>query len=233
MDVKEYLVKTHHSRRGNMQRRVTAYVDGFNLYFGLRDSGSRKHLWLDPVALIRSLLRPNQHLVALKYFTARLSGGRGRSRDPLHDQREGKRVRQSNYIDALSSLPMVSTYFGHFLDKRQTCRVCRSVWLSPEEKKTDVLIASHMLADAFDGRCEDLVLVSGDGDLAPPISMIRERFPERRVIVAFPPRRYAVELQRTAHAYVEIGMDKVRQSQLPPVVVTSRGHHLRRPPEWQ
>ena len=216
-----------------MMRRVNAYVDGFNLYFGIRDSGYRKHLWLDPVALVRSLLRPDQQLISLKYFTTRISGGRGPGRDPLHDQLEGKRVRQSNYIDALSSLPMVSTYFGHFLDKRRKCRVCKSIWFSPEEKKTDVLIASHMLADAFDGRCEDLVLVSGDSDLAPPVSIIRERFPERRVVVAFPPGRYASELRRTAHAYIEIGVDKVRQSQLPPVVVTSRGHHLRRPPEWQ
>jgi hypothetical protein len=127
MDVKEYLVKTHHSRRGNMQRCVTAYVDGFNLYFGLRDSGSRKHLWLDPVALIRSLLRSNQHLIALKYFTARLSGGRGRSRDPLHDQREGKRVRQSNYIDALSSLPMRSTVGARI---SSLCRAM-AIWRRP------------------------------------------------------------------------------------------------------
>ena len=102
-------MKTEDSRPGIMMRRVNAYVDGFNLYFGIRDSGYRKHLWLDPVALVRSLLRPDQQLISLKYFTTRISGGRGPGRDRLHDQLEGKRVRQSNYIDALSSLPTRST----------------------------------------------------------------------------------------------------------------------------
>jgi hypothetical protein len=28
-------------------KRVIAYIDGFNLYFGLRDSGYRRYYWLD------------------------------------------------------------------------------------------------------------------------------------------------------------------------------------------
>ena len=226
-------MKASDSRLGIPQRRVAAYVDGFNLYFGLRDSGLRRYLWLDPVALTISLLRPDQQLVALRYFTTRISGGKGQGRDPLHQQREEKRVRQSTYIDALSTLPMLSTHFGHFLEKKQTCHACKSVWYRHEEKKTDVLIASQMLADAFDGTCDDLMLISGDSDLAPPISMIRERFPDRRVVVAFPPARYAMELRRTAHAYLEIGPEKVRQSQLPDVVITPRGHRLHRPKKWR
>ena len=30
-----------------MANRVVAYVDGFNLYFGLKSDRGRKHLWLD------------------------------------------------------------------------------------------------------------------------------------------------------------------------------------------
>jgi hypothetical protein len=30
-----------------MTDRVVAYVDGFNLYFGLKADRGRKHLWLD------------------------------------------------------------------------------------------------------------------------------------------------------------------------------------------
>ena len=50
--------------------RVIVYVDGFNLYFGINAKGWRRYLWLDLSALAASLLRPNQTLIATKYFTA-------------------------------------------------------------------------------------------------------------------------------------------------------------------
>ena len=42
-------------------RRVIAYIDGFNLYFGLKDSGWRRY-WLDVSKLARSLLPDNAEL---------------------------------------------------------------------------------------------------------------------------------------------------------------------------
>jgi hypothetical protein len=39
-------------------QRVTAYVDGFNLYFGLKDSSFKRYYWLDVSALAQSLLKP-------------------------------------------------------------------------------------------------------------------------------------------------------------------------------
>lgn len=51
--------------------RVAAYIDGFNLYFGIRQNG-RRHLWLDLEGLVQSLLKPHQQLVAVRYFTARV-----------------------------------------------------------------------------------------------------------------------------------------------------------------
>lgn len=38
-------------------RRVISYIDGFNLYFGLKQKGWRKYYWLDLAALSRSLLK--------------------------------------------------------------------------------------------------------------------------------------------------------------------------------
>ncbi|MCS6861184.1 MAG: hypothetical protein NZT92_12780 [Abditibacteriales bacterium] len=51
--------------------RVIAYVDGFNLYFGLRSRGWRRYYWLNLQALALNLLKPSQQLVFTKYFTAR------------------------------------------------------------------------------------------------------------------------------------------------------------------
>ena len=42
--------------------RVIAYVDGFNLYFGLKDKGWRRFYWLNVQLLVQNLLKLNQDL---------------------------------------------------------------------------------------------------------------------------------------------------------------------------
>ena len=53
-------------------KRVVVYIDGFNLYYGLRDAGWRRYYWLDLRRLSENLLRPDQRLVLVRYFTARV-----------------------------------------------------------------------------------------------------------------------------------------------------------------
>lgn len=48
---------------------IAAYIDGFNLYFGMKRKYGRKHLWLDLVELIRQL-RPDDRLTKVTYFSA-------------------------------------------------------------------------------------------------------------------------------------------------------------------
>ena len=67
--------------------RVICYVDGFNLYFGLRDSGLRRFYWLNIHKLAENLLRADQRLAETKYFTARIAGARRGDppkRSPVH-----------------------------------------------------------------------------------------------------------------------------------------------------
>src|SRR5437868_3537909 len=118
-------------------KRVITYIDGFNMYFGLKDQKWDRHLWLDVQALSRNLLKPDQQLVHTKYFTARLS------------QPPDKAKRQNTYIEAIQTLPDVSIYFGHYLSNPRTCRNCGFVYAAPQEKMTDVNIAVELLQDAF------------------------------------------------------------------------------------
>ena len=53
--------------------RVAVYIDGFNLFYGLRSKGWRRYYWLDIYRLAQNLLLPGQSLAAVKYFTARYS----------------------------------------------------------------------------------------------------------------------------------------------------------------
>lgn len=54
------------------KQRVIVYIDGFNFYFGLKHNAKwKKYYWLDIVKLFESFMRPNQELVAVKYFSAK------------------------------------------------------------------------------------------------------------------------------------------------------------------
>lgn len=204
-------------------QRVIMYVDGFNLFYGLRASGWRRYYWLDLRRLAQNLLRPGQQLKAVRYFTARVEAD---PRDP------GKRTRQNGYLEALATLPDLTIHYGYFQSKSQQCNRCGAIWQTYEEKMTDVNIAVEMLRDAQDDAFDSAVLVSGDGDLTGPILAVRERYPAKRVRVAFPPNRASVGLSDAAAAYFFIGRDVLRDSQLPPKVTRADGFVLERPPGW-
>ncbi len=60
--------------------RVITYIDGFNLYFGLREKNWRKYMWLDVAEFSQALLLDNQALQQTKYFTSRVRGNVGKAR---------------------------------------------------------------------------------------------------------------------------------------------------------
>lgn len=182
--------------------------------------------------LAQGLLRPHQSLVSTKYFTARLAGGR--KADPPERARalDQSRKRQSDYLEALQTLPEFELFEGHYLGKNIRCQGCGTPWRTHEEKMTDVQIATQMLADAFTDRFDAALVISADSDLVPPIRMIARHFPEKRIIVCFPPSRSSVALQRAADATLQISDAQLERSQLPDRVMKPDGHVLRRPPEW-
>jgi uncharacterized LabA/DUF88 family protein len=169
--------------------RVIAYIDGFNLYFGLKSKGWKRYYWLDLRSLCSRLLKPDQILVGTKYFTSRTTATPG---DPHEPQR------QNRYLEALEAHSGVGMAFGHYLPKKAYCRKCGNVWQTFEEKQTDVNIAIEMLADAHADAFDTALLISADSDLSAPLEKIRMLFPTKRVIVAFPPDRRSGQLAKLA-----------------------------------
>ena len=202
------------------QQRVITYIDGYNLYHGLREAGLGSSRWLDLPKLGRSLLKPGQQLALTRYFTTRVKG------DPA------KARRQAPYVDALRTRGGIKIDFGHFLSKRVTCRNCGHSWTKSEEKKTDVNIAVRMLEDVYDDRFDTAIVISGDSDLASPVETIRRRFSHKRVLVAFPPKRYSHELCRVADATFRIFDRNIRASHLPATVITHGKATLTAPQGW-
>lgn len=97
---------------------------------------------------------------------------------------------------------------------------------------TDVNISSRLLVDAFQDHFYTALIVSGDSDLTTPIQLVRDNFPDKRLIAAFPPNRRSDQLRKTAHGHIVIGADSLRQNLLPDEIATSSGFVLKRPDSW-
>ena len=206
------------------KQRVMVYVDGMNLYHGVRSTGVPRYLWLDVRALSLSLLQPNQVLSGVKYFTSLFSSD-GEDVGMVH--------RQATHMKALETLVGLEIIEGKFQSKTGKCQRCENEWMSYEEKMTDVNIAVEMVCDAEDDIFDAALLISGDGDLTGPIARVLSRHPEKRVVVAFPPRRRSDALRDMASAHFYIRQSRLRNSQLPDRLHAVDGYPLRRPAEWR
>ena len=97
---------------------------------------------------------------------------------------------------------------------------------------TDVRIASEIIKDAFLNQFDTAILVSGDGDLQPPIEIVKEEFPHKRVVIAFPPGRDNPHLKNIIDSHFRIGRGRVSNNQLPPSITKPDGYILNKPIEW-
>ena len=201
--------------------RVIAYVDGFNLYFGLKGKGWRRFYWINIQLLVQNLLKFNQQLVMTKYFTARIIGS------------PDKEKRQSTFIEALETLSDFEIFYGKYQLNPRFCQYCGSQEEVPKEKMTDVQIAVEMLSDAFQDKFDVALLISADSDLVPPVCSVKRLFSHKRIIVAFPPARHSMDLVRFTDASFNIGRAIIAKSVFPDKIKKADGLILQCPVTWK
>ena len=201
------------------KERVIAYIDGFNLYFGMREAGFDNCRWLNTKLLVEKLLKPHQELIRVNYFTSRVSSN------------PDKQKRQSTYIDALESTGIKITY-GNYQDGSEECKRCGHIWRTAKEKMTDVNIATAIMVDAFQDNYDMAMLISGDSDLTPPIREVHRLFNNKRVFIAFPPKRHNSSMALVAKGSEIIGRKKLTDAQFDEEVESKTGYKLKRPKEW-
>ncbi|HBS85802.1 MAG: hypothetical protein A2W91_13125 [Bacteroidetes bacterium GWF2_38_335] len=202
-------------------KNVIVYVDGFNLYFGLKSKGWKKYYWTDLVRLSNNLLKSDQKLIKTKYFTSFVSSPPDKSK------------RQKTYIEALESLDDIEIFYGKYQSNNIICPNCKYKMIKPNEKMTDVNIAVEILKDAFENRFETALLISADSDLAAPIKTIRNLFANKQVILAFPPDRFSFELTKFANGYFTIGKHNLKKILFPEEVKKRDGFVLKMPERWK
>ena len=215
-------------------KRTSAYIDGYNLYYGLLKGTPYK--WLDPVRFVSSLLRDGHELLAVKYFTSPVK---------TYPYDTAALDRQKVYLQALSTLPRVEIIQGFYRKDavlmpahEEECRSCPIAKdgfvkvIKLEEKRTDVNIASAMLLDAFNDKADVFVLVSGDTDFIAPVNIVRKDF--KKTVLVFNPRDSKSWLRDYASYYRDIPRDLPAQCQLPDTIpYGKRGDRfIHRPAAW-
>ena len=189
-----------------MPMQVGVYIDGFNLYYGGRQScgrGTAGWRWLDVRSLVASRLPAdwtNATVTRLVYCTARVSGI-GDPSTPRDQDRYLRALELSgavdhieygNFVTRVRHSPLVTA------SKKGRPKVVESRWpvmikdaarvevpdarfivshLHREEKGSDVNVATHLMRDVFERQVEAVVVVSNDSDLKLPVATARGRLP--------------------------------------------------------
>jgi uncharacterized LabA/DUF88 family protein len=214
---------------------LAAYIDGFNLYYGMKSKYGRRDLWLDVVELIRQL-RPQDDLVKVRYFSAIVKN------EPVAAQN------QYDYIQALKAHngTLLDVHLGRFKERiLRRCRRCGAAFLCQcgrqyrtyEEKGTDVALGAMMVADAALGAIDTTLLVSADTDLAPALEAVQLVVPSQRLFLVLPPgntspSRHLTGVANLSHFFIR--GSALRNAQLPAVVQDSAtGRTLQRSAKWR
>lgn len=201
--------------------RVIAYVDGFNLYYGIRQKDWKHLYWIDPYDLADALKPSGSQLVDTKYFTARVK------------RPNGKRDRQTSFLDAVRARGKTEIIQGKFSDRTVTCNGCGSSWNKPEEKMTDSAIAAHLVADAFLDRFDVAIMIGGDTDIVPALRIVRTHFASKTLLAWYPPKRHNDAVGSQCHGSDTIGHSHLELAVMPDQIEVAAGVIKTRPPHWK
>lgn len=217
--------------------RTIAYIDGYNLYYGLLRKSQYK--WLDVYALFRDqVLNQVSDLVEVRYYTAPMLG-------KMSDDLESP-IRQRRYLQALRKMhPIGLTLIeGRIVASTPFQRLIRPIPEAPHlqkvqvldfnEKKTDVNIASDMINGAWLKTYDQAVLCSNDSDLEGALRSIKEHHPHIRIGLVAPisgddPRKISSDLARFSDWKKILSTTHLSRSQLPDRIPSS---HLSKPAAW-
>ncbi len=210
--------------------RTNVYVDGFNLYYALKQAHARRCRWLDLEALCGNVLQKQHAIHRIRYFTARV-----KPRPSNPDQHR----RQEAYLRALMTNPKLEAHFGSFLSHErlmpkgpmpggpEMVSVVRT-----EEKGSDVNLASYLMLDAFRNDFECAVVITNDSDLTTPIRLVRDEL-HLRVGVLNPHEKPSAELKDAASFYLKITSAHLAKSCFPDRVVSADGRSFAvKPAKW-
>ena len=195
-------------------KRTFVYVDGYNLYHAIKDLGKNHLKWVSLWDMSQKLLKEDQKLVAVKYFSS------------YAKWIEESYRRHQKYVAALEANG-VTFIEGRFKRNPSECLVCKNKYLKPEEKETDVNIASHLIADGLKDRYDCAIVISADTDLNGAVKIARKETKSKLIELLAPPGRQ----KRNSKTSFAISENTIEESLLPKEIQT-KGEPITRPEEY-
>ena len=191
--------------------RVTAFIDGFNIYHSLVGyPETKKYRWLDLKKLCQLFVKQSENLIDVYYFTA------------LAKWNEGKIAKHKEYIKALETTG-VQVVYGQFKYVTKRCRKCYKEYKTFEEKETDVNIALYLLKMAFQDKFDKFFLLTGDTDLTPSVKMVREYFPNKKSHIILPIHSLSSSLKYVADENSKVKIRHLENSLFPDTISLESG----------
>lgn len=235
---------------------LNVYIDGFNLYKGaLTPNDGVK--WLD-LKKFAQLQHPEAKLQDIFYFTARLKNlfpgdtSNERQHTYLRALEDSGIKIIEGFFDVRSRWEQIhGRALKEFTDPRlanplgATQVSLRRIWKISEpkrpevqvlirrEKGSDVNLASYMLKDLFNGKCDHFLVVTGDSDLITPMKIVEEQGAKLSILV--PGRQENNSFRKLSGIFRDTkltSIEDIQKSQFTNPYVCANGRQIHRPKSW-
>jgi uncharacterized LabA/DUF88 family protein len=143
------------------KNRVIIFIDGSNHYHILKKlfRNSKKLTNFNFEKFVNLLLKPNQKLIRIYYYTAPL--------DRLKD--EETYIKQQKFFEKLRKIPNFKLILCRMQKQKINGEICYIV------KEDDIHLAVDMVRLAYNDAYDSAILVSSDGDFIPAIQAVKEK----------------------------------------------------------
>ncbi|MCL2233351.1 MAG: NYN domain-containing protein [Treponema sp.] len=199
--------------------RINVYIDGFNLYHSALQHAHPDCRWLNVLELSKRLINPaTEEIQTVYYFSALATWMPERAKKHL------------SYIHALRAVG-VKDILGKFSIRERKCPLCANRYQAHEEKKTDINIAITLLGDAVMDKFDTALILSGDSDLAPVTTKLKQLCPQKKIGIIVPKGQSAMNLKQHADFFKKMQTKDLKKSLLPEQI-TYNGKPITAPPGW-
>jgi len=206
-----------------MKKRVNIYIDGFNLYYGICDTGRKSLLWQNIPKMCLNIIDRSKEKLGLIFFFTTL---------PIRNTARIERHKLFLKLNSNLGLP-VNFIYGKFQYNQELCPKCNIPYDRRSEKRTDVAIGLKIIDDAYNDLFDNAIIISGDSDMVPIYELFKLRFPEKKLIACLPPKRWSDEINKVASKVIKLTNRLMKKSVLPDRYKTSSGEIFNKPPSWK
>jgi uncharacterized LabA/DUF88 family protein len=211
--------------------KVVFLIDGFNVYFSVRDCMKRDRIqhgkWFDYRRYCEMIVKQNSN------FPSGSVVARVRLYSAFAHHLHPDVSKRHKVLNEAMRLTNVDVVMGNFKKKTLKCNDCRAEYLTHEEKETDINVAMGVIEAFLVDQADCAVIVSGDTDLIAAIKAAKRFFPDKKIGIVTPAHRGNREIEKAAHFHIGIKPAHYEKYQLPNQIFDNEANaFVTKPPEW-